>query len=418
MLLLSIACLQRPCDRQPWYLDEDGDGWGSGLQVRSCEQPPRGVARSRDCDDQDPNVHPERQEICDGVDQNCNGAVDDEAVDSTTWFADQDGDSWGDPLAEVQACEAPAGHVDRAEDCDDSTAQVAPDQVETCDEIDQDCDGQVDEEAIDRVERYVDADADGWGDEALGFGCLQPGESALSGDCDDQDPTTFPGAAERESTTECWTDADGDGWGPSDPDDSDPNIQPERCENGVDDDGDALVDCEDGDCVEQSVCQESCWGGIDEDLDGFTDCEDDDCWGQDDCATVWVQGGELRWDYRLLSSSVVSAQVQARHVTGQATWGSGAMACSWSVQTASMSFSWQGSSSTGGPATRTGFNATSCSMTAGALPTWFQPAGSDQPWLLPASGVDWYQGTLQSSWTTSSGWGAQLILGSGEPFSD
>lgn len=53
----------------------------------------------------------------------------------------------------------------------------------------------------------------------------------------------------------------------------------EDCGNGVDDDGDGRVDCEDADCATARVCQEGCDDGFDDDGDGLVDCDDDDCWG-------------------------------------------------------------------------------------------------------------------------------------------
>lgn len=89
--------------------DADADGHGADV----------------DCDDADPAVHPGATEVCDGVDQNCDGAADD-GVSTTTWYEDDDDDGHGDDAQAVEACAAPAGHVDRGGDCDDADPTVLP----------------------------------------------------------------------------------------------------------------------------------------------------------------------------------------------------------------------------------------------------------------------------------------------------
>jgi len=56
-------------------------------------------------------------------------------------------------------------------------------------------------------------------------------------------------------------------------------VKGEVCNNGYDDDGDKLVDCEDPDCAGDPYCksQEICDNGIDDDGDKLVDCEDPDC---------------------------------------------------------------------------------------------------------------------------------------------
>ncbi|MFN7146606.1 MAG: FG-GAP-like repeat-containing protein, partial [Myxococcota bacterium] len=102
-------------------------------------------------------------ERCDGVDADCDGAVDDDPLDGASWYADTDGDGFGDG-AGVRACEALAGHVADAGDCDDADAAVHPGADETCDGVDTDCDGLLDVGAIDGTWLWPDADGDGYGD--------------------------------------------------------------------------------------------------------------------------------------------------------------------------------------------------------------------------------------------------------------
>ena len=95
-----------------------------------------------DCDDNNAQVNPLATEVCDGVDNDCNGLVDDAAVDPSTWYLDGDGDGFGDDERTAEACEAPAAHVGVGGDCDDGLEAVNPDEEEVCDDgLDNDCSG-------------------------------------------------------------------------------------------------------------------------------------------------------------------------------------------------------------------------------------------------------------------------------------
>jgi len=208
--------------------DLDGDGvvgWPAG---------------GTDCDDGDATVFPGAPEICDGVDDDCDGAVDE-----GTECYDDDGD----------------GYTELGGDCDDDDPALNPGAVEVCDGIDQDCDGAVD----DGTDCYDD-DGDGY--------------TELDGDCNDGDPAVSPGEAEVpgngvdddcDGVTDSGAgDEDGDGYTSDggDCDDDDPTAYPgapEECD-GLDD------DC-DGDVDEGTDCSDDDGDGLSEEQG---DCNDDD----------------------------------------------------------------------------------------------------------------------------------------------
>lgn len=83
-----------------------------------------------------------------GMDAGPDGGMDGGGVDacaSNAWYRDSDGDTYGDPGIAMMGCAQPAGYVANADDCDDTTDTIAPGRTEVCDDIDQDCDGAVDE---------------------------------------------------------------------------------------------------------------------------------------------------------------------------------------------------------------------------------------------------------------------------------
>ena len=102
-----------------------------------------GYSPPADCDDANGEVHPASTEACNGIDDNCDGAVDEGiATDAVVWYGDADGDTFGAPGPTLVACTAPAGWVANADDCDDTQPEVHPEASEVCGNgIDDDCDG-------------------------------------------------------------------------------------------------------------------------------------------------------------------------------------------------------------------------------------------------------------------------------------
>ncbi len=133
-----------------YYIDNDGDGYGNGANsINTCDaSAPTGyVLNFFDCDDTNAAINITASEVCDGVDNNCNGQVDD-GLPTFTYYLDNDGDGFGDLTASSITCEAtaPANYVTNDGDCDDNNAAVNPDAMEIAqDGIDNNCNGQVDE---------------------------------------------------------------------------------------------------------------------------------------------------------------------------------------------------------------------------------------------------------------------------------
>jgi hypothetical protein len=188
-----------PVDPETWYIDADGDGWGSSAATtEACDQPSGYVSTSTDCDDGDGDVYPLADEYCNGVDDDCDGRLDEgTALDADTWYADADADGYGDSSRTQRSCDEPSGFVSDDTDCDDSEASVFPGADETCNSVDDDCDGDVDEDGIDAPTWYEDSDGDSYGGSASVQACDQPsGYEASFEDCDDADASVNPGAAE------------------------------------------------------------------------------------------------------------------------------------------------------------------------------------------------------------------------------
>ena len=157
------------------FLDADGDGYGDPAAPHpECVKDDGYVTNADDCDDANPAANPDAAEVCDGLDNDCDGGIDDQAV----WWQDADGDTYGDTDAElVGSCDSPPeGGADNSDDCNDQNAAINPAATDIVgDDIDQNCDG------VDGV----DGDGDGYAADWSG-----------GDDCDDENAAANPGAAE------------------------------------------------------------------------------------------------------------------------------------------------------------------------------------------------------------------------------
>ena len=114
-----------------------------GCDTGSPDRDGDGSPNFDDCAPDDPNSFPGAEEVCDGLDNDCDTRIDNGLL--VDWFVDADGDGFGREGSEVAACTAPLGTVDKAGDCDDTEALVFPGAPERCDGADNDCDEIVDE---------------------------------------------------------------------------------------------------------------------------------------------------------------------------------------------------------------------------------------------------------------------------------
>ncbi|MBM4365420.1 MAG: hypothetical protein FJ102_04345 [Deltaproteobacteria bacterium] len=252
----AYAC-EWGCEKLAWYADNDGDGFAGAESVRACEAPSGYLSTADDCDDDNAAVFPGASESCNEADDDCDGSTDEDAVDESLWYLDADGDGHGGEVA-VLACEAPEGHVDNGDDCDDADPAVYPGATQYDDGLDSDCDGAAEPH---------DSDGDGLDDadeRRLGTGLDDP----------DSDNDSLLDGAEGELDSDddgdidpLDPDDDGDGLttysevgDPLDPDDTDGDGKPDHLDLDSDDDG----------------FPDEIEGGRDTDNDGVPNNEDDD----------------------------------------------------------------------------------------------------------------------------------------------
>ena len=200
-------------DMPTWYADEDADGYGDDSAAsEACDPPDGAVAPGGDCDDDDALVSPSSDEVCNEVDDNCDGAVDANPVDGITVYLDRDEDSYGDPARAVNACDLLDGYVLDSTDCDDANADVYPSAAELCNGFDDNCDEIIDIGTLDAPIWYPDADLDGYGTVEGGQQSCDAPEGFVSDetDCDDTNAAVNPSGLEVCDGAGLDEDCDGD----------------------------------------------------------------------------------------------------------------------------------------------------------------------------------------------------------------
>ncbi|TNF28658.1 MAG: hypothetical protein EP329_17510 [Deltaproteobacteria bacterium] len=189
----------------PWLRDLDGDGYGDDDELR-CLCAASGAYDTQtggDCNDSAPLISPASAEFCNGTDDDCDDAVDEEdAVGCQPFYTDVDGDRWGVGDARCLCGAEGLWRGTQAVDCDDDDPARNPALPERCggDGKDEDCDGATDEaNAEGCVDLYEDIDGDEFG-VTLTRTCLcgPTGDftATVGGDCDDQTEIVNPGEVE------------------------------------------------------------------------------------------------------------------------------------------------------------------------------------------------------------------------------
>ncbi|GMV39564.1 MAG: hypothetical protein AMXMBFR64_12800 [Myxococcales bacterium] len=276
---------------QPYSFDGDNDGFGNDANVK-CLCAPSGkhtALLGGDCNDANATVFPGAAELCNGVDDDCDGETDEQdAGGCKPYYADTDADGYGagDPACLCKAAAPFTSSV--AGDCDDAAKTVNPGVAETCNGVDDDCDGQVDEVGAGGCQVwYIDGDGDNYG--AAGTGLCLCGASAThtvkqGGDCNDGDPTINGGAAELCNGIDDDCDGSIDEDGAADPaciaffkdgDGDKYGTGSSKCLCKADGQWSAITDgdCNDADPAVNPGAPELCGNLKDDDCDGLTDEE-------------------------------------------------------------------------------------------------------------------------------------------------
>ncbi|RLS86638.1 MAG: hypothetical protein DWI09_12780, partial [Planctomycetota bacterium] len=124
----GVTSADEASDSVGYYTDADGDSYGasSASPQNSCSAVAGKVTNNTDCNDGRATAYPGAPELCNGLDDNCNGLIDD-SVTTFRFYRDDDGDSFGDPFVSLSNCTGavPDGFVTDRTDCDDTALLYA-----------------------------------------------------------------------------------------------------------------------------------------------------------------------------------------------------------------------------------------------------------------------------------------------------
>ncbi|MCB9678817.1 MAG: hypothetical protein H6737_27180, partial [Alphaproteobacteria bacterium] len=182
--------VDQDCDNKDMcWRDNDNDNFGQNVRLNgltlSCLLDAGRAPVNTDCDDAAPNNFPGNTEVCDYVDNNCVGGVDEPGpqVSYSTWYRDADGDTHGDVGDSRSTCDgAPLGYVASSDDCDDGDGINYPGNPEICDGQDNDCNG---------LDDSGNPGTDNWETDNDG-----DGQRECELDCDDTNPNRYNGNTE------------------------------------------------------------------------------------------------------------------------------------------------------------------------------------------------------------------------------
>ncbi len=216
-----------------YFKDADQDNYGvdNDKQCLGASKYPYTSYVGGDCNDGNPNVKPGALEVCNSLDDNCDGQTDPtSATGCNNFYPDVDKDTFGANVSPVCYCKATGDwNVTKTGDCYDNDASVNPGKTEVCNGADDNCNGQIDESVLKTF--YKDNDGDGYGSVTSQIACTAPtGYVPTAGDCNDFNKLIYPGALElcNDVDDDCngfiddglpladiYADLDGDGYGGS-----------------------------------------------------------------------------------------------------------------------------------------------------------------------------------------------------------
>ena len=255
-----------------YYVDTDGDGYGAGTATAACTAPIGFVTTNTDCNNTNTAVNPTATEICNSIDDDCDTQID-EGVQNN-YYVDTDGDGYGAGAA-TAACTAPIGFVTTNTDCNNTNAAVNTAATEVCNNIDDNCDTQIDE-GLTFTNYYVDVDGDGYGAGSATIACTSPTGYVTDGsDCNDNSSAVNPGtteicngiddncsgsADEGIALNTYYSDADGDGYGAGLATTTCAILSAPYVSNNT--------DCDDTNMAINTAATESCLNSIDDNCNG------------------------------------------------------------------------------------------------------------------------------------------------------